>query len=186
MKSVYRGWIVIIAAVVLGLLVVALSPKWRHAETVGERMQQSAEQSLERGLPPGPGEGRVTSNLPMAMRLHLPILAVFNRHMQEHLGGPEQVQRQAQEKAEHQMFANIAADYKGVLAVVEVTASSSPASIVRAKVTSFPTQIIYRADQRELWRHEGEVTEKQLRAKLSALKIQPRKTDTAAGSPGSK
>jgi hypothetical protein len=167
----------------LGLLVIALSPKWEHATTPAEQMQETAKQSLAKGPPPEPGQGKVTVNLSRAMRLHLPIIAIFTQHVHEHKGGPEQLEHHARERAEHQALAKLAADYKGVAAVVEVSTNASPASVVRAKVMTFPTTIIYGADRRELWRREGEVEMAQIRAQLAALGIKPQpKAAAASGS----
>jgi len=173
-KSTYIGWIVIVALIAAGLLAIAVSPKWRHAPSTSERLMESAKRLMAQGPPAEPGEGKVTANLSRAMRLHLPIVAIFTQHVHEHIGGPEHMRRAAEERAEHEMFAKLAADYKGAVAVVEVSANASPASVVRSKVTIFPAAIIYGADHRELWRHEGEVKMDQIRVKLAALNILPR------------
>jgi len=180
-KRVYVGWIVILVLLGLALLAVALTPRWQHTTTPNEQLEQAAKQLLARGAPPEPGQGKLTSNLSRAMRLHMRVIAIFARHEHEHIGGPEQLKRRAQEQAEHQALAKLAADYNGVAAVVEVSASASPGSVIRAKVTTFPTTIIYGADRRELWRHEGEVEMAQVRAQLAALGIKPGPKAGAAG-----
>lgn len=183
MKRPYIGWLVVIAAAGLGLLVVALSPKSRHAETAKERVERIAKQALAQGPAPDPGQGRVTGNLERALRLDLPVVAIFTEHKHEHIGRPEQLERARRERAEHQALAKLAADYNGTLAVVEVSPARAPASVVRSKVTVFPTTIIFGADNRELWRQEGRLDLAAVRARLKALRVRPGRAPAAPSRP---
>lgn len=207
MKRIYIGWLVVLAIVSVSLLAVKLTPQWRRASTPEQQMAARAEQLAQQGPPPEPGQGKVTGNLPRAMRLDMPILAFFNRHMHEHVGGPEQMKRQEEEMAQHEMFAELAAEYAGVMAVMELTQEAAPASVVRRNIESFPTVLIYGAERRdlpprgeaasrpgdmivrgadhpELWRYEGNATEEQIRAKLAELNIKPRAREPEASARG--
>jgi hypothetical protein len=179
-KRIYTGWIVVLVMVIAGFVVAALSPKWQQQNTIRAQLEQAAKEAMKQGPPADPGQGQVTFNLSRAMRFKVPIVAVFTLHQHEHLGGPEQFKRADEEKAEHQALNDLAANYNGTAAIVEVRAESAPASVVRSKVRIFPTVIIYAAgggeQRRELWRNEGSFTVEQIRRELAALGIRPGST----------
>jgi hypothetical protein len=183
------GWILIFGLLVIGFVGVALSPRWQRPATAEERLKQNAKVALKQPPAPEPGEGKVTNNLSRAMRFQMPIVAMFTAHEHTHMSGPDRLALDAREKAEHAAHQKLAADYAGVLSVVEVNATNAPASAARAKVTHFPATIIYGEgkapvvtsapepppSRAELWRWQGEVSVQEIRGKLAALGIKPAK-----------
>ena len=186
MKCIYIGWVVVAVLGGVGLLVMALGPEGRRPGAEEQQLADVAKKMMERGPAPEPGEGRVTVNLSRAMRMRLPIAAVFpapDEHA--HGGGAEQLQAETQEQARHLALMKLAVDYNGAAAIVVVNPQSSPASVVREKVTpGIPTIIIYGGgpDHRELWRQEGEVGIAQVRAQMVKLGIKPPRPVRAGGS----
>lgn len=187
MKRLYVGWIVVIMLIAVGLLVAALTSEERKPDRLQQNLEQLSKQALakEPAEEPEPGEGKVTQNLPRALRLHLPVVACFvvPQEEDEHEHGAAAEQRHAQEQAKQQaklkaelaMLEGIAADYKGVVAVVLLVPQSSPATFARRHIDFMKerTTIILSADNRELWRHEGPITGQQIRAELAQLAIKP-------------
>jgi len=187
-KPSHFGWILVFGLLAIGLVAVALSPKWQRPATAEEQLKERAKEALKQPPAPEPGEGKVTNNLSRAMRLKTPIVAVFSVHEHTEMGGPERLALAAREKAERAAYRKLAADYDGVLSVVTVNASSAPACVVRAKVKGSTTIIYGEAkdarpaaspgpppDRPELWRQQGEVSVSEIRAKLAALNIRPTK-----------
>jgi len=186
-KRLYIGWIAVIVLVAVVLLVAALTPGRHKADNSQQELEKLSKQALAKEPPEElePGEGKVTGNLPRALRFDLPVAAYFvvPKQEDEHESGAEAEQRhaqelakqQAKEKAEFAMLASIAADYEGVVAVVRLVPESSPASFLRSRVdfTTDRTTIIFSADNRELWRHQGRITGQEARAELAKLGIKP-------------
>lgn len=175
MKRMYLGWIIVLGLLIVGLIAIALSPKWRGDATT-RRMEEIAAKSMAQGPPADPGQGKVTSNLERAKRFDMPIVAIFTQQKEEEAGSePQQVTRRKQEAAKYEAITKLAAEYDQTAAIVRVAAQNAPASVVRAKVTTFPTVIIYGPDHRELWREEGkELTAAQIRAEMVKLGIKSR------------
>jgi len=175
----YLGWIAIGALVVVSLVLAASSRHRGPTSAVDEQVAGYSQQALGQEPAAEPGDGKVTLNLSRALRLALPVLGYFAYHPRpdEHEEDPAKLaqarQDQAQERAERDMLAQLAADYRGALSVVLVTPMTTPASIARHKVAKFPTTIIFDADNQELWRHEGDVTGAQIRRELVRVKIEP-------------
>lgn len=196
MKRLYIGWIVVIILIAVGLLVAALTSQERKPDSSQQELEQLSKEALakEPAEEPEPGEGKVTQNLPRALRFHLPMVAYFVTPPQEdeHAHGAaaeerhaqEQAKQQAKLKAELAMLEGIAADYKGVVAVVWLAPESSPATFVRRHIDlgKDRTTIILSADNRELWRCEGPITGEQIRAELAKLAIKPAKEGEKAKS----
>jgi hypothetical protein len=173
-KRMYLGWIIILALVVVGMIAVVLSPKWR-GDPMKLRLEQQAKKAMAEGPPAEPGQGQLTGNLERAKRYDMPIVAIFSEHKHEHLSEPEQVREHEEDRARHEALNKLAAQYDQVAAILEVQAANAPASVVRAGVTEFPTTIIYGADHNVLWRGDGkELTADQIRAELAKLGIKPR------------
>jgi len=175
-KRIYLGWIVVLGLLVVGMIVIALSPKWRGSAAT-RHLEEVAAESMAQGPPADPGQGKVTSNLERAKRFDMPVVAIFTQAEAGHheASEPEQVRHKEEEEAKHKALAQLAAEYDQVAAVVRVAAENAPASVVRAKIKSFPGVVIYGADHRELWREEGkELTAAQIRAEMLKLGIKPR------------
>jgi len=175
-KRMHLGWIVVLGLLVVGMIVIALSPKWRGSART-RHLEEVAAKSMAQGPPADPGQGKLTGNLERAKRFDMPIVAIFTQQTEEHEHGasePEMLRRKKEAAAKHEALTQLAAEYDQVAAIVRVAAESAPASVVRAKVTTFPSVIIYGADHRERWREEGkELTAAQIRAEMLKLGIKP-------------
>jgi hypothetical protein len=197
LKPSHFGWLLVLGLLIIGLVAVALSPKWSKPATAQQRIIDIAKEALKQPPAPEPGEGKVTNNLSRAMRLKMPILAIFSAHQHVEMSGPDRLALAAREKAERAAYRKLAADYNGVLSVITVSVGAAPATAVRAKVRG-PAVIVYGEaketpaavspgpppEHPELWRQDGELSVSEIRAKLAALNIKPKKATPGQESPG--
>ncbi len=188
-KRPYIGWLVVLGLACAGLLAVALTPVWRHANPIEEQLALLERAQAVTGPPPEPAQGKVSHNLPRALRLQVPVVAYFCEEWQRRVEHAQHTQdpalaaahatmlkAQAEQDAQRSMLTTLAADYRGVLAVVAITPEWGPATFRRSRVGQgrMPATIIYSPADREVWRHQGRVTREQLVKELAKLNLGPR------------
>jgi len=194
-KKSYVGWLAILGLAGVCLLAVAITPAWRHGDPIEDQLAKMERLQASEGPPLEPAQGKVSRNLPQALRLHVPVVAYFCQEWQtrqearEHAAEvgeaadtPEEAavvatmrKSRAEERIQRSVLTQLAADRNRVLAVVAITPDWGSASFLRAGVTaSSPTTIIYSPEGREVWRYQGQVTREQIVKELAKMDLKPR------------